>query len=148
MVAWTTKKITKALSITAHHHPMWIWHLPHIATLGLKLHRATLSRRSQWSEPGWPRGIWQWSKRTNPGRKDPEGKGWESARTAGREGDTREEKLLLCPPRCPACRLGLAQSLPTRPPADKSPVRLIKMQIPGSLPQTYLISVFGIQAQE
>lgn len=86
------KKIAEALTITAHHHPMWTWHLPHTLTLGLKPHRRMLSRRSQWSESGWPSGIWQQSDRINPGRKDPKGKGWESARTAGRESYTQDEK--------------------------------------------------------
>lgn len=90
-------KITKALTITAHNHPMWIWHLPHTATRGLKPHRHMLSRRSQWSEAGWPSGIWQWSNGINPGRKGPQGKGWESAWTVERQGDTQEGKTLLCP---------------------------------------------------
>lgn len=58
------------------------------------------------------------------------------------------EKTLSCPPSCPGCWLGLAQTRVTSPPSGNSPEELTKMQVPGSLPQTSLISIFGIQAQE
>lgn len=66
----------------------------------------------------------------------------------GGETRRRPETVSLRPGRRLACRLRLAPSLLIGPPAGRSPEELIKVQIPGSLPQTCLISVFGTQAQE
>lgn len=99
------KKIAEALTITALHYPMWTWHLPHTATLGLKSHRRLLSRRSHGQS--WADQVQSGNgvHRIDPGRKNPEGKGWESARTAGRGGDTQDAEPLPCPPCCPSCLL-------------------------------------------
>lgn len=134
------KKITEALTLTVHHHPMWTWHLPHTATLGLKPHRYMLSRRSQWSESGWPSGIWQWSNRINPGRKDPEGKGWESARLAGREVFHKMGRHTALSSVLPCLLAGLGSGRDFSKCGHTTTYRritqgLVKMQTPGSLPQ-------------
>ena len=48
LVAWTMKikKVTKALTTIANHHPTRTWHLPLTTMLGLESHRRSLSRSS------------------------------------------------------------------------------------------------------